>query len=163
MITFVYAQDKNGGIGLNNQLPWHLPGDLHFFKKTTMGKTIVMGRKTFESMGCRLLPGRKSVVLTRDKSYGHQIEGLTVLYSKNEVLNLAKNEEVMIIGGAEIFNLFWNEANLIIRTYIDATFECDVFMPEINKVDWNLLCSETHVTDQEPIINYQFQKWERIQ
>ena len=76
MLTLVYAQDQAGGIGYQNQLPWHLPNDLKFFKQVTLGHAILMGRKTFESMGCRLLPGRTSYVLTRQEDYKSEIEGL---------------------------------------------------------------------------------------
>lgn len=133
MLTFVYAQDMQGGIGYQGSLPWHLPQELQFFKKVTMGHTLVMGRKTFDGMNQRLLPGRRTIVLTRDRTYGSSITGLQVCNQPHEIVEMSKNQELMVIGGAEIFNLFWNQVDRIIRTQICQVFPADVWMPEIDE------------------------------
>lgn len=161
MITFVYAQEINGGIGYQNQLPWHLPNDLKFFKETTMGHTMLMGRKTFDSMNRRLLPGRQTVVMTRDLDYGKEIEGLTVIHSVEEGLALGKSKEVMVIGGADIFKLFLPYADRIIRTQIQAAFPSDVVMPPINEREWHLDKVVPGVLDEKNMIPHQFEWWSR--
>src|SRR3954452_4793201 len=102
MISFVVAMDENRVIGKNNQLPWHLPEDLKFFKRVTMGHPIAMGRKTHESIG-RVLPGRENIVITRNPSY--QCDECTVFYSVEEFVKYShqRNDEIFVIGGAEIF------------------------------------------------------------
>ena len=161
MISFVYAQEARGGIGYQNQLPWHLPNDLKFFKETTMGHTMLMGRKTFESMGRRLLPGRKTVVMTRDLNYGKEIEGLTVIHRLEEGLELAKDQELMVIGGADIFKLFLPYADKIIRTLIEREFPSDVFMPAIDEAEWQLVKVVVGVLDENNTIPRQYEWWER--
>ncbi|MBD3948209.1 dihydrofolate reductase [Tuanshanicoccus lijuaniae] len=163
MITFIYAQDNNRGIGYKNQLPWHLPNDLKFFKTQTMGKTIVMGRKTFEAMGCRLLPGRKSVVVTRDASYKQDLDDLTVLTSVDEIVSLSEHETLMIIGGAQLFNALWPYVDCVIRTQIDAVFDCDVFMPELDDTLWECKKIEPGVLDEKNQIPHQFEWWNKCQ
>ena len=128
MLTLVYAQDQAGGIGYQNQLPWHLPNDLKFFKQVTLGHAILMGRRTFESMGCRLLPGRTSYVLTRQEDYKSEIEGLHRVHDLEEIKSLAQDQEVMVIGGAEIFAAILPLADRVIRTQIKATFPADTFV-----------------------------------
>lgn len=159
MITFVYAQEARGGIGYQNQLPWHLPNDLKFFKETTMGHTMLMGRKTFESMGKRLLPGRQTVVMTRDLNYGKEIEGLTVINSLEEGLDLAKNQELMVIGGADVFKIFLPYADQIIRTFIEQEFPSDVFMPPINEAEWQLNKVVAGTLDEKNTIPHQYEWW----
>ena len=102
MISFVVAIDENRAIGKDNDLPWYLPNDLKYFKKVTMGKPIVMGRKTYESIG-KPLPGRENIVVTRDEQY--KAEGITVVHSVDDVLQ-KDDEEICVIGGAELFKLF---------------------------------------------------------
>lgn len=161
MIIFVYAQDQQGGIGVNNQLPWNLPNDLKFFRDTTMGHTILMGRKTFESLGKRLLPGRKTIVLSRDPHYGADIQGLTVITDRQEALDMATQEALMVIGGTEIFNLFWDDVNKIIRTNIRHTYECDTFMPPIDPEVFILETSIPGETNPEDPVDYAYEYWVR--
>lgn len=161
MITLVYAQDKNGGIGYQNDLPWHLPNDLKFFKRVTMGHTMVMGRRTFESMGCRLLPGRETVVVTRDVNYGRDIEGLICLHSIEDVLELSKDKSLKVIGGAQLFLDVLPHADEIIRTVIDAEFPADTFMPDIDENQWTLVQVENGTTDEANIYPHQYQWWKR--
>lgn len=159
MITFVYAQDKNGAIGYNNQLPWHLPNDLQFFKKTTMGHTLLMGRKTFESMGKRLLPGRKTVVLTEQLDYGAEIDGLTVIHTVAAALRLAEQQELMVIGGSGVFTALFPYADRIIRTFIDAEFTADTYMPPINEAEWQIETTEQGTTDEHNPYPHYFEWW----
>src|SRR3982750_4529721 len=114
MISFVVAIGQNNVIGKNNQLPWHIPADLKFFKKVTMGHPIIMGRKTYESIG-KPLPGRENIIVTRNKEYKQ--EGCKVIHTVEDLLNLSKEkgEEVFVIGGAELFNVTFPYAD---RLYI---------------------------------------------
>ena len=161
MISFVYAQERNGGIGYEGDLPWSLPNDLKFFKETTMGHTMIMGRKTFEAMNQRLLPGRKTVVMTTQSNYGQEIEGLTVVHQLNEVLELAKHEHLMVIGGAEIFKILWPHADEIIRTVIDEDFPADVYMPEIDETYWQRVKVIEGETDEANRHVHQYEWWNR--
>ena len=161
MIIFVYAQDQQGGFGVNNQLPWRLPNDLKFFRDTTMGHTMLMGRKTFESLGKRLLPGRKTIVLSRDPHYGADIEGLTVITDRQEALDIASQEDLMVIGGTDIFNLFWDDVDKIIRTNIQQTYGCDTFMPPIDPEVFTLERSIPGETNPEDPVDYAYEYWVR--
>lgn len=127
MISLIVAHDVNRVIGLNNEMPWHLPGDLAYFKKMTMGKPIIMGRNTFESIG-RPLPGRRNIVITRNKAYS--AEGIEVVHSLEEALTLVQAEpEIMIIGGQQIFTEALPMADRLYITKIDHSFEGDTFFP----------------------------------
>lgn len=161
MISFVYAQERNGGIGYQGDLPWSLPSDLQFFKKKTMGHTMLMGRKTFEAMNKRLLPGRKTVVMTTQSHYGADIDGLEIVGSINEVLELARNQHLMVIGGAEIFKLIWPHADEIIRTVIDEDFPADVYMPKIDETVWECYKVVEGQLDEANVHPHQYEWWHR--
>lgn len=161
MINLVYAQDIKGGIGYQGDLPWHLPNDLKFFKKTTMDHTMVMGRKTFESMNCRLLPGRKTIVLTKQKDYGKDIEGLETISSLEEILERSQEEDLMVIGGAQVFKLVWDQADQIFRTVIEAEFPADTFMPVIDLEEWLLIKETPGLLDDKNLYPHKFQCWQR--
>lgn len=161
MITFVYAQDKKGGIGFNNQLPWHLPNDLHFFKEKTMGHPIVMGRKTFESMNQRLLPGRKTVVISRNPYYGKDIENLCLLTHISPILNLAQDQEIMVIGGSQIFKMFDPYASKIYRTIVDGDFQTDTYVSDIDRSKWRMIEEIEGKVDQDNPFTHRFQTWIR--
>lgn len=127
MISLIVAHDKNHVIGLNNEMPWHLPGDLAYFKKVTMGKPIIMGRNTFESIG-RPLPGRQNIVITRNKQY--QAARTDVVHSLEAALELVKDEpEIMVIGGQQIFTEALPLAERLYITKIDHEFEGDTYFP----------------------------------
>lgn len=132
MLAFVWAEDENGLIGKNGTLPWKLPNDLKFFKEITMDGTIVMGRKTFEGMNKRLLPGRQTIVLTRQSGYDGN--GAEVLLDKETILQDAKEDDMYIIGGSDIFELFLDDVDVLYQTKIHETFEGDTYFP---KVDWD--------------------------
>jgi dihydrofolate reductase len=136
MISLIVAHDSNRVIGKDNELPWHLPEDLGYFKKMTMGKAMVMGRKTYESIG-RPLPGRLSIVVTRNPDY--TAEGVVVVNDLKVGIEKAKAyaPEVMIIGGAEIFNMVMEIADRLYITLIQAEFEGDTFFPSYED-EWTL-------------------------
>lgn len=146
MISLIVAHDTDYVIGANNQLPWHIPDDLAYFKKMTMGKAMVMGRKTYESIG-KPLPGRLTIVITRNKDFS--AEGTVVVHDLNEAINKAKEyaDEVMIIGGAEIFRLVLDSADRLYITLIRKHFEGDTFFPSYGN-GWELVsASEEKSTD----------------
>lgn len=124
MLSFIVAMDENNVIGKDNDLPWYLPNDLKYFKKMTSGHTIIMGRKTFESIG-RPLPNRKNIVLTRDQQY--KAEGCTVIHSVDELESYLHEDEVFLIGGAELFKTTLPKADRLYITRIHATFDGDTF------------------------------------
>jgi dihydrofolate reductase len=136
MISLIVAHDSNRVIGKDNELPWHLPEDLGYFKRMTMGKAMVMGRKTYESIG-RPLPGRLSIVVTRNPDY--TAEGVVVVNDLKVGIEKAKAyaPEVMIIGGAEIFNMVMEIADRLYITLIKAEFEGDTFFPSYED-EWTL-------------------------
>lgn len=140
MISLLVAHDPNRVIGKNNDLPWHIPEDLRYFKEQTMGKGIVMGRKTFESIG-RPLPGRLNIILTRNKDYS--AEGAEVVHSMEEAVRLASDmhEEVMIIGGSDIFRMSLPVADRLYITYVDQEFEGDTYFPPYSEEEWALVSS----------------------
>lgn len=151
MISLIVAHDKNRVIGFENKMPWHLPGDLKYFKETTMGKPMIMGRKTFESIG-KPLPGRRNIVITRNKNY--HAEGIEVVTSLDEAIELAGNvEEIMIIGGEQIFKLTLDKADRLYITYIDYEFKGDTYFPSYGQ-EWDFISSNEPITTPE---GYSFQ------
>lgn len=136
MISLIVAHDPNRVIGSNNDLPWHLPEDLAYFKKMTMGKAMVMGRKTYDSIG-RPLPGRLSIIVTRNPEY--TAPGAVVVHDLKEAIEKAKEyaDEVMIIGGAEIFRMVLGFADRLYITFIQKHYEGDTFFPAYGD-EWKL-------------------------
>lgn len=151
--------DRNRVIGKGDTLPWHISSDLKNFKKITMGKPIVMGRKTHESIG-RPLPGRENIILTRDKSY--QAEGCTVLHSMDEIFEHCKDvEEVMITGGSEIYKLSLEQATHLYLTEVHAEIEGDTFFPEFDRDEWEEVSREDFEADEKNEFDYSFVLLER--
>jgi len=149
IISLIAAMDRNRVIGKNNSLPWKLPEDMKRFRELTQGKPVVMGRKTFESIG-KALPNRKNIIITHDKNY--RIEKCIVVHSANEALKAAEgNVEIMIIGGGQIFREFLPKADKIYLTIIDENFEGDAFFPEYNQKEWKEINREIHKNE-----NYSF-------
>ena len=140
-VFLIYARASNGTIGKDGALPWHLPADLKRFKQLTMGKPMIMGRKTFESFPSPL-PGRKHIVLTRDRSWW--AEGVEVVHSVGEALQLAGEGEVAVIGGAEIYALFLPLAQRIELTEVHGHFDGDTHMPVLDSVEWSITSREDH-------------------
>jgi dihydrofolate reductase len=160
MISFIVAMDKHRVIGKNNQLPWHLPADLKFFKKVTMGHSIIMGRKTHESIG-KPLPGRENVIVTRNLNY--HSDGCLVLHSVEELLQYAqgKQEEVFVIGGAELFKEVFPYTDRLYLTQIDEEFEGDTYFPEFHLNEWILLSQEKGIKDEKNPYDYSFNIYKR--
>lgn len=147
VISLVVAMDRNRLIGRNNGLPWHLSADLKHFKAVTLGKPIVMGRKTFESIG-RPLPGRRNIVISRNPAY--RAPGCEVFAGLDEVLAaLTDVEEVSVIGGAEIFKQALPLADKMHLTVIDHAFEGDAWFPEYDEREWRCTATEAHRHDDE--------------
>ncbi|URJ51714.1 dihydrofolate reductase [Paenibacillus polymyxa] len=160
-ISMIWAMAQNGVIGRDNKLPWRLPRDMAFFKEQTINKTVLMGRKTWESFGGKSLPNRRNVVLTRDQCY--QVEGAEVIHSLEEGLQLAKQEELMVIGGAEIYALFWPHADRLIVTRIEETFEGDTTFPELDWNGWNIVNETPGIKDDRNPYEYRFVVYEKTE
>jgi dihydrofolate reductase len=156
-ITLVVAVDAQRGIGVDNKLPWHLPEDLAHFKRVTLGHPIIMGRKTFDSIG-RPLPKRRNIVVTRNAEWRH--EGVDAVTSLDAALALVGDEPASIIGGAQIFNESMALAARMIVTEIDHTFACDTFFPPIDPVVWTETARERHHSDASGY-DYAFVTYER--
>ena len=158
-VSIIVAMDRNGLIGKGNRLPWHLPADLKHFKQVTMGKPIVMGRKTHQSIG-RPLPGRTNIVVTRDPDYG--AEGCTVVNSLNEALSAAGEvEEVMIIGGATLYEQALPHTGRIYLTRVQAELDGDTWFPELREADWTVVAASDHDKDNKNPFAYTFEILER--
>jgi dihydrofolate reductase len=159
-ITLIVAASTNNVIGVNNQLPWHLPKDLKFFKNLTWAMPVVMGRRTFESMG-KALNGRINIVITTQKDAS--FENAVTVNSVKDALFIAKDgdyKEAFIIGGGQIFNEVLPKADKVYITRVHTTLEGDVFFPELGK-EWKLAWQEDHFKDEKHPYDYSFQRWER--
>jgi dihydrofolate reductase len=159
LITLIVAVADNGVIGRDNTLPWHLPEDLKRFKRLTMGKPIVMGRKTFESIG-KPLPGRQNIVVTRDANYRR--EGVTVVNDAESALRAAGAvPEIMVIGGAELFRALLPRARRIHLTRVHGEIEGDVMWPALDDREWSVVEREAHAADERHRYAMTFEVWER--
>lgn len=153
IISLVAAMAHHRVIGYQGKMPWHLPADLKHFKKITLNKPIVMGRKTFESIG-RALPHRRNIVITRDKAF--MAPGIEVVHDLPAALALVSGSpEVMIIGGGELYQQAIKIADHLYLTLIDAEFPGDTFFPAYEE-DWHEIASESHAPDAENPYKYKF-------
>ncbi len=144
-ISLVAAMGFNRVIGKDNAMPWHLPADLRHFKEVTLGKPVIMGRKTFESIG-RALPGRYNIVVTRDM--GYKAQGATVVHSSGEALAAAGDvDEIMIIGGQSLYEEFLPRAETLYLTLVEAQAEGDTFFPEYSHAEWEEVSRVAHEAD----------------
>ncbi|AWO00284.1 dihydrofolate reductase [Chitinophaga alhagiae] len=162
-ISIIVAASDNNVIGIENRLPWNLPADLQFFKNTTWGFPIIMGRKTFESMG-RPLKGRQNIVITRQAGYSHA--GITVVPSIEAAIRAAEEQdvnEIFITGGTEIFLQAFPLVDRIYLTRVHTTLQGDAFFPEISPEEWVRVHSEPHAADEKHAYAYTFERWERRQ
>lgn len=158
-ISLIVAVASNWVIGRENALPWRMPADLRRFKQVTMGHTLIMGRKTYESIG-RPLPGRRTVVVTRQT--GWQADGVQVFQSLGEALAAASGEsEVFVAGGGEIFHELLPQADRICLTRIDAPFEGDTYFPPFDETAWKIVEEEHHESDAENPYAFTFQILDR--
>ncbi|MDQ6608878.1 MAG: dihydrofolate reductase [Bacteroidota bacterium] len=161
ILSLLVAASENNLIGKDNQLPWYLPGDLKYFKNLTWGMPILMGRKTFESIG-KALPGRKSLVLTRNKKWLH--DGVEAVHSIEEAVTKAESlgvKEIFVIGGAEIFKTALPDSNRIYLTRIHQQFDGDTYFPELSGHEWQLTSSRYCEADEKNAYNHTYQVWER--
>lgn len=160
-ISYIVAMDRNRVIGKNNQLPWRIPADLKFFRKTTMGHTILMGRKTYESIG-KPLPGRTNVIMTQNRNY--QAEGCEIVHSARETIErFGEKGELFVTGGAELFRLFMPYVDKMFITRIDHDFEGDTFFPEYDETEWTLVERIQGVMDEKNPYTYFFETYVRRQ
>ena len=160
ILSFVIAFGENRGLGFDNKLPWNLPDDLKRFKEITSGHTVIMGRKTYDSIG-RLLPNRKNIIITRDTSY--KVEGATIVHSiEDAVKECAGEEETFVIGGGEILKLALPYVNRMYLTHVEANVPADSFFPEFNPSEWKITSEEFHSKDEEHAYNFTFKVYERI-
>ncbi|MEO9275721.1 type 3 dihydrofolate reductase [Marinomonas sp. 5E14-1] len=166
MLSLIVAMSTNRTIGINNSLPWHLPNDLKYFKQATMGKPIIMGRKTFESIG-KPLPGRRNIVISRGSSY--QAEGIDVVTSLEDAISLGEDiclvngqEEVMVIGGAQIYELALEKADRLYITHVDANVEGDAFFPEVDWSSYSLIGEEAFAAQEPNPYDYRFSVYQRV-
>jgi len=162
MLSIIVAVAKNNVIGKDNKLIWHLPEDLKRFKKLTTGHTIIMRRRTFESLG-RVLPNRKHVILCNDKQMNIDNENVEILEDIS-MLEKYKNsdEENFIIGGATIYKLLMPMADKMYITHINEEFEGDVYFPEINEKEWKIIEEEKGLTNGENPFDYKYVTYGRI-
>ncbi len=158
-ITLIVAVADSGVIGRDNSLPWHLPEDLKRFKRLTMGKPIVMGRKTYESIG-KPLPGRQNIVVTRDTNYRR--EGVTVVHDAEAALRAAGPvPEIMVIGGAELFAALLPRAGRIHLTRVHGNIPGDVMWPALDEREWSVVERESHSADDRHAWPMTFEVWEK--
>lgn len=156
MLSIIVAMAKNNIIGKDNQLIWHLPEDLKRFKRLTTGHTIIMGRKTFESLG-RVLPNRKHVILCNDMKMKIENENVKILEDISMVENYIKSEEeYFVIGGATIYQLLMPYANKLYLTRIDEEFEGDVYFPEIKEEEWEEIAREKGIKNEKNPFDYEY-------
>jgi dihydrofolate reductase len=160
MISIIVAAAQNGAIGSNNRLPWHLPDDLKRFKALSLGKPIVMGRRTFDSIG-RPLPGRTNIVVSRQA--GLALEGVLVVQSLDAALAAAGSvPEIVVIGGAEIFRQVLPSTDTIHLTRVHALVVGDVFFPELDPAQWREAAVEHHAADERHQYAFSFVTLQRI-
>ncbi|MFQ2091543.1 type 3 dihydrofolate reductase [Aeromonas taiwanensis] len=159
-ISMIAAMAHDRVIGLDNQMPWHMPADLAHFKRVTLGKPVLMGRKTFESIG-RPLPGRRNLVISRNPAY--QAEGVEVIDSVEAALALLGEgvDELMVIGGGHLYGQLLPRADRLYLTRIDLAVAGDTRFPAFDDEQWRLVESEAHPADEKNPHPYRFETWQR--
>lgn len=161
MISIIVAASANDVIGVQGELPWRLSADLKRFKELTMGKPIVMGRLTWESIG-RPLPGRQNIVITRQADF--EATGADVVTTPADALRAAADvDEIMIIGGGQVYDLFLPKASRVYLTRVDAEVEGDAWFPALAESMWELTSSEPHAADDSNEYSFEFQTYQRRQ
>ena len=157
-LTLVAAMARNRAIGLRGAMPWHLPAELAHFKVTTMGKSLVMGRKTWDAIG-RPLPGRQNIVVTRDRSL--EARGCDLAYSLEEAVELAESTEVMVIGGGSLYRQALPLAQRMVLTHIECDVEADTWFPEWDEAQWVPVSREHFASDGDDGLAYDIVEYER--
>jgi len=161
MTTIIAAIDKNNSLGKDNQLLWHLPKDLKHFKTLTEGHPVIMGRKTYESIG-KALPNRTNIVVSRKENWFE--EGILIVSTLKEAIKFAKkiNEDIFIIGGGEIYKQTMEIADRLEITQVDAEVDADTFFPKISPKFWRKIEEECHTKDDKNNYDFCFQTYEKI-
>lgn len=160
-LSLIVAMGRNSVIGKDGGIPWHLPADLKYFKSMTMGKPVIMGRKTFESIG-KPLPGREIIAVTRDAEV-YRPEGIRVAGSINAAIATAGEvDEIMVAGGAEIYEQTMAIANHLYITRINATFEGDTYFPEFDPLEWTGAAAISHEADEKNPYDYDFLRFDKM-
>ena len=160
-ISLVVAASDNHAIGKDNQLLWHLPKDMRFFKNTTWALPILMGRKTFESLGNKVLPGRMNIIITRQAN--KEYEGAKVVTSLEQAIELAKQndyKELMVIGGGEIYQMAIPLADTIYLTRVHTSIDGETYFPALG-AEWMLESSEPQLADEKHAFDFDFEIWQR--
>ena len=161
MLSIIVAKAKNNIIGKDNKLLWNIPEDLKRFKKLTTGHVIIMGRKTFESIG-RVLPNRKHIIFSQNRGLKYDDENVEVVHSMLEIKEYIDNdEENFVIGGAMIYNLLMPHVSKMYITEIDKDFEGDAFFPKVNEDIWDVVEEEKGLIDEESKLNFSYVTYER--
>ena len=162
MLSIIVAKAKNNIIGKDNKIIWHLPEDLKHFKNITTGHTIIMGRKTFESLG-RVLPNRKHIIFSNNPSFNVNEQNVKVVHSLLEIQDLIEGkEEAFVIGGAMMYNFLMPYVKKMYVTEIDKEFEGDTFFPKIDDNMWKEISREKGIKDDKNNLDYYFVTYERI-
>lgn len=161
-ISLIAAVAKNGVIGRQNDLPWHLPDDFAFFKRKTSHHPIIMGRKSLEALG-KPLPNRTNIIITRNS--GFQVEGVTTVHTLDDALAEAKainQDEIFVIGGAEIYAMALPAATTLYLTEIHKTYEGDAYFPEFDRSEWREISRRPHSADERHEVAFDFVEYERV-
>lgn len=164
LISLVVAAAENNAIGKNNQLLWHLPNDMRFFKNVTWAMPVIMGRKTFESLGNKPLSGRVNIIVTSRKELQAASGEIMLASSLEEAVSKAEAidcKEVFVVGGGEIYREILPRADKVYLTRVHTTIEGDTYFPELNS-DWKLVNSEDYPADEKHKYSYSFQLWENV-
>lgn len=157
-ISLVAAVARNGAIGLGGDLPWHLPDELRHFKRITLGKPVIMGRKTFEAIG-KALPGRQNIVISRNPRFS--AVACELADSLQQARALAAGPELMVIGGGELYRMALPESNRMFLTVVDCEPEADTWFPPWQESEWQLVGSVSHPADSEHAHAFEMQEWLR--
>ena len=163
IISLVVAASRNGVIGKDGGLPWHISSDLKLFKQITMGKPVIMGRKTWDSLPRKPLPGRRNIVISR--KFDIPLQGAEVARNREEALALAtvdRPAEIAVIGGGEIYRLFWPLADQIYLTEVDLEVEGDTLFPKLDPVEWELLEAEPQERGGNDSAGFIFKRFKRV-
>ena len=162
IISLVVAASRNGVIGQGGGLPWHISSDLKLFKQITLGKPVIMGRKTWDSLPRKPLPGRRNIVISRKADF--PVQGAETAHNVDEALALAKTDhpaEIAVIGGGEIYRLFWPLADQIYLTEVDLEVEGDTLFPKLNPAEWELLEAQAHAAGPNDSAGFVVKKLKR--
>lgn len=163
MVSIIAAMGKDRGLGFGNKLPWSLPDDMKRFRDLTQGHVVIMGRKTYESIG-KVLPDRKNIIVTRNPDY--KVPGGTVVGSMKEALQEARSEggadqEIFVVGGGEIYKLAMPYVDKMYLTFVDAEIPADTYFPEFDEGNWRVIDTTPHATDDRHAFAFTFKTYER--